>query len=53
MTLEDAKVLALQILKQVMEEKIQPYNVELGVVSVEDKQFRYPPPPYAVYDTRA
>lgn len=40
MTLDEAKVLALQILKQVMEEKIRGYNVEVGVIAATDKQFK-------------
>jgi len=41
LTLDDAKVLALQVLKQVMEEKLESHNVEVGVVSVEDKRFKH------------
>ena len=35
--------LGLQVLKQVMEEKLEAYNVELGVVATSDRQFRVLP----------
>jgi 20S proteasome subunit alpha 5 len=40
LTLHEAKVLSLQVLKQVMEEKLEAYNVEVGVISTVDRQFR-------------
>ena len=46
MSLEEAETLALQTLKQVMEEKISAINVEMAVVKAEDAQFR-------VYDQKA
>ena len=36
MTLADAQKMALEILKQVMEEKISDTNVELATVTAED-----------------
>ena len=39
MTLAEAEKCAMQILKQVMEEKISSTNVELAVVTAEDKKF--------------
>ena len=36
MTLADAQKMALEILKQVMEEKISDANVELATVTAED-----------------
>ena len=36
MTLEDGKKMALEILKQVMEEKISDTNVELATVTAAD-----------------
>eukprot|EP01126_Amoeba_proteus_P028562 TRINITY_DN2816_c0_g1_i5.p1 TRINITY_DN2816_c0_g1~~TRINITY_DN2816_c0_g1_i5.p1 ORF type:complete len:108 (+),score=22.37 TRINITY_DN2816_c0_g1_i5:78-401(+) len=41
LSLDHAKILALQVLKQVMEEKLESHNIEIGVVSVEDKLFRH------------
>jgi len=43
LTLHEATLLALQVLKQVMEEKIEAYNVELGLVSTAEKKFRLLP----------
>ncbi len=40
MKLHEAEKLALEVLKQVMEEKISATNVEVGVVTTRDKQFR-------------
>nr|ANM86159.1 proteasome subunit alpha type-5-A [Stygiella incarcerata] len=40
MSLEDAKLEALRILKQVMEDKVNKQNVEVAVASVEDRSFR-------------
>jgi len=40
MTLAEAQKLALEILKQVMEEKINSTNVEMAVVSTKTKEFR-------------
>lgn len=40
MTLQDAEILALQILKQVMEEKINATNVEIAVVPTATRQFK-------------
>lgn len=40
MTLAEAKKLALEILKQVMEEKVNAVNVELAVVTTEEAEFR-------------
>jgi 20S proteasome subunit alpha 5 len=40
MTLEEAEDLAIIILKQVMEFKINPKNVEIGSVTVKDPTFR-------------
>lgn len=37
---EDAEKLALQILKQVMEEKINVRNVEIGCVTVQNPKFK-------------
>ncbi len=43
MKLHEAEKLALQILKQVMEEKISPTNVELAVIPVSTCTFKkYP-----------
>lgn len=39
MSIEEAKKLALQTLKNVMEEKINKYNVEMATLKVEDKQY--------------
>ena len=39
MTIEEAETLALATLKQVMEEKVTPTNVEIGVVLNSTKQF--------------
>lgn len=33
-------MLALQVLKQVMEEKLEAWNVELAVISTQDQRFR-------------
>jgi len=41
MTLEEAKILALQVLRQVMEEKLTSKNVEIGIIKTEDKKFRF------------
>jgi len=43
MTLKEAQKLALQILKQVMEEKISSTNVELACVTTADQTFRLCP----------
>jgi 20S proteasome subunit alpha 5 len=40
MSLEDAKLEALRILKQVMEDKVNKQNVEVAVASIEDRSFR-------------
>ena len=40
LTLEDAATLALETLREVMEEKIAPANVELAVVATADRRFR-------------
>mmetsp|Transcript_27549 Transcript_27549/g.30674 ORF Transcript_27549/g.30674 Transcript_27549/m.30674 type:complete len:262 (-) Transcript_27549:68-853(-) len=40
MTIEQAENLALSVLKQVMEEKLEAKNVEVGVISREDGKFR-------------
>uniref|UniRef100_A0A6U3CD58 Proteasome subunit alpha type n=1 Tax=Lotharella globosa TaxID=91324 RepID=A0A6U3CD58_9EUKA len=40
MTLKEAKTLVLQILKQVMEEKINDTNVEMAEITTEDQKFR-------------
>lgn len=40
LSLREAEVLALQVLKQVMEEKLEAYNVEVGVVTTEERAFR-------------
>lgn len=40
LTLEAAETMALDILKQVMEEKLSDTNVEIGVVRADDCQFR-------------
>eukprot|EP01125_Pyxidicula_operculata_P000942 TRINITY_DN10813_c0_g1_i1.p1 TRINITY_DN10813_c0_g1~~TRINITY_DN10813_c0_g1_i1.p1 ORF type:complete len:270 (+),score=70.97 TRINITY_DN10813_c0_g1_i1:60-812(+) len=40
MTLEEAEVLALTVLRQVMEEKLESYNVEVGVVTTDNKKFQ-------------
>jgi len=39
MALEDAEILALTVLRQVMEEKLEAYNVEVAAVLTEDKKF--------------
>lgn len=39
MTLKEAETLALSVLKQVMEDKITPVNVELAVVRADDGKF--------------
>jgi 20S proteasome alpha/beta subunit len=39
MTLQEAQVLALQVLKTVMEEKLEPDNVEVGIIGL-DKQYK-------------
>eukprot|EP01126_Amoeba_proteus_P028561 TRINITY_DN2816_c0_g1_i4.p1 TRINITY_DN2816_c0_g1~~TRINITY_DN2816_c0_g1_i4.p1 ORF type:complete len:173 (+),score=38.17 TRINITY_DN2816_c0_g1_i4:293-811(+) len=41
LSLVEAKILALQVLKQVMEEKLESHNIEIGVVSVDDKLFKH------------
>ena len=46
MTLKEAERLALQILKNVMEEKINKHNVELSVVSVRSGKFESYPSEY-------
>jgi len=43
MKLHEAQKLALEVLKQVMEEKISATNVEVGVVSTRDNKFRIVP----------
>eukprot|EP01129_Flabellula_baltica_P000363 TRINITY_DN10388_c0_g1_i1.p1 TRINITY_DN10388_c0_g1~~TRINITY_DN10388_c0_g1_i1.p1 ORF type:complete len:250 (+),score=75.18 TRINITY_DN10388_c0_g1_i1:49-798(+) len=40
MSLEDAQLLALQVLRQVMEEKISARNIEMGIITTEEKKFR-------------
>ncbi len=40
MKLHEAQKLALEVLKQVMEEKISATNVEVGIVTVRDQKFR-------------
>ena len=40
MSLKEAEQMALQTLKNVMEEKIHKHNVEVATVSIEDKRFR-------------
>lgn len=40
MSLEEAKKLAMQILKQVMEDKLTSTNVELALITSEEKEFR-------------
>jgi len=40
LTLKEAEKLALTVLKQVMEEKLDATNVEIAVISTADKQFR-------------
>jgi len=40
MTLDDAEVLALTVLRQVMEEKLESYNIEVAIVRTDDKLFR-------------
>jgi len=40
LTLREAEVLALQVLKAVMEEKLEAFNVEVGVVTTQDARFR-------------
>jgi len=42
MTLEEAQKLALQVLKAVMEEKLEPSTVEVGIIGP-DKQYRLLP----------
>jgi 20S proteasome subunit alpha 5 len=39
-TLEEAKILVVKILKQVMEEKLTSTNIEISEVKVDDKKFR-------------
>jgi len=39
MTLDEAQLLAVKVLKRVMEEKLEPNNVEIGIIEL-DKQFR-------------
>jgi len=39
MSLDAAKLLALAVLRQVMEEKLTPSNIECGVVTATTKQF--------------
>ena len=41
MSIEEAKKLALQTLKNVMEEKINKYNVEVAIVRVVDEEPKY------------
>lgn len=40
MDLQEAKKLALEVLKQVMEEKLSSTNVEMAIVTKEDPTFR-------------
>jgi 20S proteasome subunit alpha 5 len=40
MTLEEAEILAITVLRQVMEEKLEAYNIEVGVVTTKDRTFR-------------
>lgn len=39
MTLEDAKILTLTVLREVMEEKLSSNNVELSIISTNTKKF--------------
>lgn len=39
MTLEEAEILALHVLRTVMEEKLEPNTVEVGIVGP-DKQYK-------------
>uniref|UniRef100_A0A6B2LFQ5 Proteasome subunit alpha type n=1 Tax=Arcella intermedia TaxID=1963864 RepID=A0A6B2LFQ5_9EUKA len=39
MTLEEAEVEALTILRQVMEEKLEPFNIEVAVIRTNDRKF--------------
>jgi 20S proteasome subunit alpha 5 len=40
MTLKEAMVLGLTVLRQVMEEKLTPSNVEIGIIPSDTKKFR-------------
>ena len=40
MTIEEAETLALGTLKQVMEEKLNSDNVEIGAVTTKTRQFK-------------
>jgi len=40
MTIEEAEVLALTVLRQVMEEKLESFNIEVGVVTTKEKVFK-------------
>jgi len=40
MTLDEAEVLALTILRQVMQDKLESFNIEVGVVTTKEKVFR-------------
>jgi len=40
MTLEEAEVLALTVLRQVMEEKLESFNIEVGVITTRDRVFK-------------
>jgi len=44
LTLPEATLLALQVLKQVMEEKLEAWNVEVGLIATSEKKFRLLPP---------
>jgi 20S proteasome subunit alpha 5 len=43
MTLKEAEKLSLQVLKSVMEEKIDQHNVEVASVDTQSKRFRIYP----------
>jgi len=43
MTLEEAEVVAVTVLRQVMEEKLESFNIEVGVVTTKDKVFKLYP----------
>ena len=43
MSLQEAQKLALKILKNVMEDKISKENVEVALVTVQDRKFRVLP----------
>jgi len=43
MTLEEAEVVAITVLRQVMEEKLESFNIEVGVVTTKDRVFKLYP----------